>query len=154
MTRQNFLDDEPWDQLHEDIDLRTRVFDRPRHATLGASLHELLPGSPGFWLHLHYGREEMFFVVSGRPTLRQGTTEEQLSPGDVVHCPEGKEGVHTFTNTTTEAARILAISATRFPDVVVYPEHGHAWVATRDPDREPEGDEHGLIARFDLPRNE
>jgi len=69
----------------------------------------------------------------------------------VVHCPEGKEGVHAFMNPTAEPVRILAISATRFPDVVVYPEHGHAWVATREPEREPEGADKGIIARFDLP---
>jgi mannose-6-phosphate isomerase-like protein (cupin superfamily) len=36
---------------------------------------------------MHYGAEEMFFVVSGMPTLRNGKTEEQLSSGDVVYCP-------------------------------------------------------------------
>ena len=90
MSRQNFLDDEPWDEFHEDHDkMRTRIFDRRRGAMLGASLHELLPGSEGFWLHAHYGSEEMFFVVSGTPTLRNGTTAEQLSPGDVVYCRRG-----------------------------------------------------------------
>jgi hypothetical protein len=32
---------------------------------LGASLIELLPGAPGGPLHMHYGVEEMFFVLSG-----------------------------------------------------------------------------------------
>jgi uncharacterized cupin superfamily protein len=65
-----------------------------------------------------------FFVVSGTPTLRNGQTEEQLSPGDVVYCPEGIDGLHTFTNPTDEFVRILAISTDRFPDVVAYPEQG------------------------------
>lgn len=121
---------------------------------LGASLHELLPGSPGFWLHMHYGSEEMFFVVSGTPTLRNGTTEEQLSPGDVVYCAEGRKGLHTFTNPTNEPARILAVSAGRLPDVVAYPEHGHAWVATRDPEHSPDSGDKVISARFDLPPEE
>ena len=150
MSRQNFLDDEPWTDIHRQHEIRSRVFDRPRDAMLGASLHELLPGSPGFWLHAHYGCDEMFFVVSGKPTFRNGTTEEQLSPGDVVYCRQGKEGLHTFTNPTDTPARILAISAGRYPDVVAYPEHGHAWVATRDPDREPGDGDEGIIARFDI----
>jgi uncharacterized cupin superfamily protein len=155
MSRQNFLGDEPWDEIHDGLQMRTRVFDRRPGAGFGASLHELLPGSPGFRLHMHYGAEEMFFVVSGTPTFRNGKTEEQLAPGDVVHCPEGIDGLHTFTNPTKEPVRILAISTGRFPDVVAYPEHGIAWVATRDPDfPAPETGDKGIIVRFELPAEE
>jgi uncharacterized cupin superfamily protein len=155
MNRENYLADEPWDEVHEDEKMRTRTFWRPQGATLGGSLHELLPGSTGFDLHMHYGAEEMFFVVSGTPTLRTGTGEERLSPGDVVFCPEGKDGLHTFTNPTDQPVRILAVSAGRFPDVVAYPERGVAWVATRDPELPvPEQGDKGIIARFDLPKDE
>jgi uncharacterized cupin superfamily protein len=152
MFRQNYLADEPWDDLHEDAQIRTRVFARRPSDTLTGSLHELLPGSPGFRLHMHYGGEEMFFVVSGTPILRTGETVEQLAPGDVVHCPEGRDGLHTFSNPTDVPARILALSAGGFPDVVAYPEDGVAWVATRNPDfRPPEGGDQGIVARFELP---
>jgi uncharacterized cupin superfamily protein len=97
----------------------------------------------------------MFFVLSGTPTLRTGEGEEQLSPGDVVYCPEGIEGLHTFSNPTHEPVRILAVSTKRFPDVVAYPEQGIAWVATRHPERPvPEGGDKGIIARFELPRED
>ncbi len=76
----------------------------------------------------------MFFVLSGRPSFRNQDGSEVLSPGDVVFCPEGRAGLHTFSNPTDEPPEILAISAGSFPDVVAYPEHGYAWVATRDPD--------------------
>ena len=152
MGRQNFLSDEPWNEVHEDLKMRTRIFDRQVDHMLSASLHELLPGSPGFRLRMHYGAEEMFFVVSGTPTLRNGQTEEQLAPGDVVHCPEGRDGLHTFSNPASEPARILALSAGRFPDVVAYPEQGVAWVATRNPDLPaPQHGDPGIIARFELP---
>ena len=152
MPRQNYLGDEPWDDQHEDVQIRTRVFARRPDDRLTASLHELLPGSPGFRLHMHYGAEEMFFVVSGTPILRNGETEEQLAPGDVVHCPDGRDGLHTFSNPTTEPARILALSAGGFPDVVAYPEQGVAWVATRNPDfPAPEHADQGIVARFELP---
>jgi uncharacterized cupin superfamily protein len=159
--RQNFLNDEPWDKTDEDAQFRSRVFWRPDPARrpgavqFGATLYELLPRSPGDKPHMHYGSEEMFFVVSGRPMLRTHEGEEQLSPGDVVYCSEGIEGLHTFTNPADEPARILAVSAGRFPDVVAYPEHGIAWVATRDPDfPAPEDGDKGIIARFDLPTEE
>ena len=101
---------------------------------------------------MHYGVEEMFFVLTGTPTVRTPEGEEQLSPGDVVYFPEGPDGLHDFSNPTDEAVRLLAISSKRFPDVVAYPEQGYAWVATRHPERPvPEGGDDGIIARFDLP---
>lgn len=152
MSRGNFLSDEHWGEVDEESQVRTRMFERPLGAMLGASLHELLPGAPGFRLHMHYGAEELFFVLSGRPTLYNGETEEQLSPGDIVFCPEGRDGLHTFRNRTDEPVRILGISAGRFPDVVAYPEHRYAWVATRDPEfPPPETGDAGIIARFELP---
>ena len=47
---------------------------------------------------------------------------------------------------------ILAVSAARFPDVLVYPEDGEAWVVTRNPDFPPpaSGDT-GIVRRFSLP---
>jgi uncharacterized cupin superfamily protein len=151
MRRLNFLDDEPWDEVEDDH--RRRWFGHPFGAdVLGASLTELLPGADGGPLHLHYGVEEMFFVLSGTPTVRTPDGEERLSPGDVVYFPEGPAGLHTFSNPTSEPARFLGISSKRFPDVVAYPERGVAWVATRHPERPvPEGGDEGIIARFELP---
>jgi uncharacterized cupin superfamily protein len=102
---------------------------------------------------MHFGAEEMFFVLSGRPVLRNLDGVEELSPGDFVFCPEGRPGLHTFSNPGEEPARILAISAGGFPDVVAYPEDGYAWVATRDPDPEllARGGDPGIIARFEIP---
>jgi uncharacterized cupin superfamily protein len=148
MNRQNFLADEPWDTTDEET--RRRVFWRPDGATMGATLIEVQPGATPR-LHMHYGAEELFFVVSGRPTFRDATNEEQLEPGDYVFCPDGRRGVHTFENRTDRPARILAFSAGSFPDVVAYPENGYAWVATRDPDLDDDEVDPGIIARFELP---
>jgi uncharacterized cupin superfamily protein len=155
MRRLNFLEEEPWDEVEDDVK-RVRWFGHPLGTDmLGASLIELLPGAPGGPLHMHYGVEEMFFVLSGTPAVRMPEGEEQLSPGDVVYFPEGPDGLHTFSNPTTEPVRVLGISTKRFPDVVAYPERGVAWVATRHPERPvPEGGDEGIIARFDLPRDE
>ncbi len=155
MRRLNFLEDEPWDEVEDDL-RRVRWFGHPlRTDMLGASLTELLPGSPGGPLHMHYGVEEMFFVLSGTPTVRTPEGEEQLSPGDVVYFPEGPEGLHTFSNPTSEPVRLLGISTKRFPDVVAYPERGVAWVATRHPERPvPQSGDEGIIAPFELPRKE
>jgi uncharacterized cupin superfamily protein len=151
MRRLNFLADEPWDEVEDDR--RARWFGHPFEADkLGASLIEYAPQAPGGPLHMHYGVEEMFFVLSGTLTVRTPEGEEELSPGDVVYFPEGPDGLHTFSNSTDEPVRVLGISTKRFPDVVAYPERGVAWVATRHPERPvaKDGDE-GVIARFELP---
>jgi uncharacterized cupin superfamily protein len=154
LRRLNFLDDEPWDEVSDDA--RVRWFGHPFKADkLGASLWELPPGSPQSPLHMHYGVEEMFFVLSGTLTVRTPEGEHQLSPGDVVYFPEGPDGLHDFSNRSAEPVRMLAVSTKRFPDVVAYPERGVAWVATRHPERPvPESGDEGIIARFDLPRGE
>ena len=152
MTRQNLFSDH-WDGEDEEAGTRRRVFWRPDDARLGATLYEFAPGMPEDRIHMHYGAEEMFFVLSGRPSFRSPRGHEELAPGDFVFCPEGRAGLHTFSNPTDEPVRVLAISAGSFPDVVAYPEHGYAWVATRDPDPDQlaKGGDPGIIARFEIP---
>jgi uncharacterized cupin superfamily protein len=156
MRRLNFLDDQPWDEVEDEARKRTRWFGHPFGADkLGASLIELLPGAPGWALHMHYGVEEMFFVLAGTPTVRTPEGEETLAPGEVVYFPEGVDGLHDLSNPADEPARLIAISTKRFPDVVAYPEAGYAWVATRHPERPlAEGADRGVIARLDLPSPE
>ena len=153
MTRLNVFADEPWDRTAEQMRIRTRFFGLPLGAQeLGASLHELLPGSTGYHLHAHYGMEEMFFVLSGKPTLRTGDGEEELEPGDVVFCPRGLAGLHTFTNPTETPARVLAVSTNPLPEVVVYSELGKVGVVTRNPlEPPPEGEDQGIVTSFDFP---
>jgi uncharacterized cupin superfamily protein len=153
MQRLNFLDDEPWDQVDEESRTRVRWFGHPFETDmLGASLIELLPGAPREPLHMHYGVEEMFFVLAGTPTVCTPKGEERLAPGDVIYFPEGPDGLHDFSNPTEEPARLIGISTKRFPDVVAYPERGVAWVATRHPERPlRDNTDKGIIARFELP---
>ena len=152
MKRQNLFSGR-WDGENEGTKTRNRVFSRPDDARMGATLYELAPGAPDPKLHMHFGAEELFFVLSGRPVFRNLDGEEELAPGDYVFCPEGRAGLHAFSNPSDEPAQILALSAGGFPDVVAYPEQGYAWVATRDPDPEllARGGDPGIIARFEIP---
>ena len=156
MSRLSIYGEEPWDRVAEKMRIRTRFFGGALGAKeLGASLHELLPGSTGFNLHAHYGMEEMFVVLSGTPTLRTAASEEQLKPGDFVFMPRGREGTHTFMNRTEEPARILAFSTLPTPEVVLYPELGKVGVATRNPfEPVPEGADKGIVGLFDLPADD
>jgi mannose-6-phosphate isomerase-like protein (cupin superfamily) len=69
MTRQNLFSD-TWDGADEEDGTRRRVFWRPDYARMGATLYELAPSASGMRMHMHFGAEEMFFVLSGRPVLR------------------------------------------------------------------------------------
>jgi uncharacterized cupin superfamily protein len=151
MSRQNVFDPGEPDRTAEQMKIRSWFVAKHAGAKeLGASVHELLPGSTGFHLHAHYGMEELFVVLSGTPTLRTASGEEVLAPGDVVAMPRGVDGLHTFTNPTTEPARVLAISTVSIPEVVLYPELGKFGVATRDPFGGG-GDDPGVVGLFDLP---
>jgi mannose-6-phosphate isomerase-like protein (cupin superfamily) len=146
MQRQSLFADDPWEVVA--ADWRRRVFWRPDDAKLGATLYEFDPGYDGDKVHMHYGAEEMFFVLSGRVVVRNLEGEEVLAAGDYLFCPEGRAGLHAFSNPHDEPARVLAMSTKRFPDVVAYPEEGYAWVATRVPELPPPADDPGIIARF------
>jgi uncharacterized cupin superfamily protein len=64
MRRLNFSEDKPWDEVENDK--RVRWFGHPFGTDhLGASLIEYLPRAPGGPMHMHYGVEEMIFVLSG-----------------------------------------------------------------------------------------
>ena len=152
MNRQSLFSG-TWDGENEEFRTRHRVFWRPDDARMGATLYELAPGAPETPMHMHFGGEEIFFILSGAPLFRNQHRREELAPGDFVSCPEGRAGLHAFSNPTDEPVRILAIGAGSFPDVVAYPEHGYAWVATRDPDPEllAQGGDPGIITRFEIP---
>ena len=120
MTRQNVFSN-VWDGDDREAGTRYRVFWRPDDARMGATLYELAPGAPESRIHMHFGAEEMFFVLDGRPSFRSQDGVEELARGDFVFCPEGRAGLHTFSNPTDEPVRILAMSAGSFPDVVAIP---------------------------------
>ena len=149
MQRQNLFADAPWDAEGTPPGLSRRVFWRPDDARMGATLYELDPGYDGDRIHMHYGREEMFFVLGGRITVRNLEGEEELAAGDFLFCPEGRAGLHAFSNQHDGPARILAMSSATYPEVVAYPEEEFAWVTTRVPELPP-GDDPGIVARFEF----
>ena len=151
MTRENLFSG-PWDGDDDETGTRQRVFWRPDGARMGATLYELPPArrEP----HAHAFRRRGDVLRAPRPSaVSKPGRRGALAPGDVVFCPEGRAGLHTFSNPTDEPVELLAISAGSFPDVVAYPEDGYAWVATRDPepDQLAKGGDPGIIARFEIP---
>lgn len=101
---------------------RARLAGQAGARDLGASLYEVPPGGSTFPLHFHHANEEMAIVLVGRPTLRTLDGERELSPGEAVAFPPGREGAHRFDNRTDEPLRVVILSTMRAPEIVDYPE--------------------------------
>ena len=86
MNRQNLFSDE-WDGESEEARTRHRIFWRPDDARMGATLYDLAAGAPETRIHMHFGAEEMFFVLSGRPVIRSRRGKEELAAGGLRLLP-------------------------------------------------------------------
>jgi uncharacterized cupin superfamily protein len=116
-ARPNVFADSPWDFEATLAQIRGRGIAEPAGAReLGATVYELAPGASGFFLRARSANEELFVVLSGRPTLRTAETERELEPGDVVACPPDGDETDTFANFSSETARVLAVSTPRFAE--------------------------------------
>lgn len=114
----NVFADTPWDFEAELARIRGRGIADPADVRgLGATVYELAPGADGFFLRADSVNEELFVVLSGRPTLRTDSVDRELEPGDVVASSSGYDGTDTLANMSGETARVLAVSTPRFPDV-------------------------------------
>jgi uncharacterized cupin superfamily protein len=87
---------------------------------LGATLYELPAGTAVSPYHLHYGNEELLFVLSGRPLLRSPSGDRRLEPGAVVSFVRGPDGAHGVSNPDGDVARVLLVSTMNVPDVAVH----------------------------------
>ena len=115
LTAELEQEEEPRPGYHR---LSTRVGDAIGGSRIGATLYELAEGERVAPYHYHHGVEEWLYVVSGEPMLRTPAGERTLRPGD-VHCfPDSPEGAHDVRG----PARVLILSANRWPAVVVYPD--------------------------------
>ena len=72
-------------------------------------------------------------MLSGRPTLRGLDTERELSPGDFVACPTGRDGAHRLDNRQSDAVRVLIVSTMLYPEINEYPDSGKVMVRKLPP---------------------
>ena len=91
---------------------------------IGGTVYEVEPGNRLWPYHTHHANEEWAIVVGGRPTLRTPEGEQQLTQGDAVCFPRGKDGAHQIRNDTEEPIRVLMLSTLLKPDIVEYLDSG------------------------------
>ena len=87
------------------------------------------------------GRGEWLLVLRGRLSLRTHENERELSEGDAVVFPCGRDGAHGMTNRSEEPVRYLVVAHHDSPDVIEYPDEGTLGVfaLTAGQDGEPLG---------------
>lgn len=72
--------------------------------------------------HSHTQQEEFFYVLSGEGTLRFNDTEQEVTAGDFIAKPSGKDISHTYYNSGSEPLLILDIGTVEKEDTCYYPD--------------------------------
>lgn len=91
---------------------------------LSINFYTLQPGKTNYPYHQHFGREEVFYIISGTATLKTSKGDIEVSEGDVIVMPPNENGAHMLTNTSNTPVCYLDIDTVAAPDVILYPDSG------------------------------
>ena len=72
--------------------------------------------------HWHTAQEELFFVISGTPSIRVPHGTFTLRSGDVMAFPTGASGAHRLFNDADKVARVLLVANHDPNDMCYYPD--------------------------------
>lgn len=91
---------------------------------LGYAVIRLQPGKRAWPYHSHYVIEEMFYILSGKGTLRHADEEFPIRAGDFICSPADPEKPHQIINTSDEELSYIALGTQDQTDVFLYPDSG------------------------------
>lgn len=80
----------------------------------------LLLGRRASGLHAHSEKEELFYVLSGYPSVLTGEQVVDLEPGDVVGSKPSDGAAHMLFNRSREPAVVLTIGTNPETDSITY----------------------------------
>jgi len=89
---------------------------------IGCSWYEVPPGKAAWPYHYHTANEESLYVLEGTGTLRIGSEEIAVGPGDYATFPVGPDHAHQIRNTGSTPLRYLCFSTMHLVEVVGYPD--------------------------------
>ncbi|MBR5712286.1 MAG: cupin domain-containing protein [Lachnospiraceae bacterium] len=98
---------------------------RTGEGKLGIGFYTLQPGCSNYPYHQHFGREEAFYIISGKATLKTPKGDIEVVEGDVVVFPANENGAHMLTNTSSEPVTYIDIDTQTESDVILYPDSGN-----------------------------
>lgn len=83
---------------------------------------ELLPGHRASRPHYHTRKDEIFIVISGRPSIWCDGVETQLNPGECIGFSSDSTIARMIVNRSDEQAVIMTIGSNPSDDQVCYVE--------------------------------
>lgn len=92
---------------------------------LTINFYTLQPGKSNYPYHQHFGREEVFYIITGNATLKTPKGDIDVTEGDVIVIPPNENGAHMLTNTSNAPVSYLDIDTQASPDVILYPDSGN-----------------------------
>ena len=114
--------------------LKNEVFSpyRSGEGQMTVNFYTLQPGKCNYPFHRHYGKEEVFYIISGSATLKTSHGDITVREGDVIVIPPNENGGHMLTNTSDAPLVYLDVDTYSASDVVVYPDSGNVRVLAGD----------------------
>jgi len=86
------------------------------------AFYALPPGKSSYPFHYHTTNEEVFYIISGSGILETFDGSHEVTAGDIMVFPAGKEGAHKLTNNSgTENLVYLDIDTNKTPEIAYYP---------------------------------
>jgi Uncharacterized conserved protein, contains double-stranded beta-helix domain len=83
---------------------------------------EIPPLKSAFPYHYHAGITEVFYIIDGKGKIETPDGDKEVTKGDVIIFPQGKEGAHRISNTSeSEMLVYLDCDTTSAADVAFYP---------------------------------
>jgi len=114
---------------------------------LGYRITRVPSGKRAWPLHAHHVNEEMFFILSGRGSVRMGAETFPVSEGDFIAAPPNPDEPHQIINDSDTTLTYLCVSTMLEPEVVSYPDSNKIGIiAGRAPGKEfVKGDKKGVF---------
>ncbi len=83
---------------------------------------EIPPQKSAYPYHFHAAITEVFYIIDGNGKIETPDGDKEVTKGDVIVFPQGKEGAHRILNTSeSEMLIYLDYDTTATADVVSYP---------------------------------
>lgn len=98
-----------------------------------ANFVEVEPGNFAYGYHYHEENEEIFYIISGKASVKTLQGEIFLTQGDVICFPANENGSHVISNPSKDEKLLyLDIGTANKPDVVHFTGTNQGMVITKN----------------------
>ena len=102
-------------------------------AKCSANFVEVEPGKHAYGYHYHEEYEEVFYIISGKATVKTEKGDIHLNAGDIICFPADVSGSHVISNPSeTEKLIYLDVGTANRPDVVHFTGTNAGMVVARE----------------------